>query len=104
MKKIVLGGLAAAAVAAVTIGLAAPSQAYTPPAGHALGEYVGTNGAGTIANVDMNVGLDGSNDWYHEYDLTYTQGAAGTIAFTGVGKQFDNDGESISGVIDTANR
>ena len=104
MNRIIRGGLAAAAVAAATIALAAPAMAYTPPAGHTLGEYIGTNGAGTITQVDMNLGAEGSSAYYHEYDLTYTPGVDGVITFTGVGMQYDNNGESISGVIDTTNR
>jgi len=105
VKKTLLGGLAALTVAAAaTIGLASPAMAYEVPAGHHIGQYTGTNSAGTVTNVDMNVQLDDGSQWYHEFDLTYTPGADGTITFDGVGKQFDNDGEKISGVIDTINR
>ena len=59
MKKSVLRGLAAAAVAAATIGLAAPSQAYVVPDGHHLGEYTGhQRELARSATVDMNVSLE----------------------------------------------
>ncbi len=103
MKKIVRRGLiaTAATAAAATVAFAAPALAYQVPAGHTFGEYVGTNSAGTIATVDMNVGSPGAQ-YYHEYDLAFTPALNG-FTFTGVGKQFDNDGESITGVIDTTN-
>ena len=103
MRKIILGVVAAAAIATPLVMAAAPANAYTPTywtTGVQQGQVV--NGT-TIESIDMNVQLDGST-FYHEYDLTYTPGTDGVITFSGVGKQFDNGGETITGTIDTINQ
>ena len=87
---------------ALVLGTAGAASAYTPT-NAAFGQYVGTNEAGTIATVDMNVELTGTQ-YYHEFDLSYACGTDGVITFTGVGKQFDNEGETINGSLDTTNR
>jgi len=86
------------AIAAVLVA-GGTAQAYVPPTGHTLGEYA----ADGITTVDMNVQLN-EGTYYHEFDMDYTCGADGVIAFAGVGKQFDNQGEAISGSLDTVNR
>jgi hypothetical protein len=42
--------------------------------------------------------------FYHEYDLNYTCGSDGVITFEGRGKQFDNEGETATGMLDTTLR
>jgi len=103
-KLFITAGVAAVAA----VGIAASAQAYVAPAGHI--DYRGTtvvtdpttHASTTIQNVDMNVQLDGTGH-YHEYDLTYSPAVDGVITFTGVGKQYDNFGELITGSIDTTN-
>ena len=57
MRKVIL---VAAAAAAATIGLAAPSQAYTPPAGHALyGTSLANGGGAQPAGHDQRHGPAG---------------------------------------------
>lgn len=99
MRKLILGLLATFALAA-PIALASSASAYVAPTDRS---YVGTNSAGTIVNVDMEVELVGTG-YYHQFDLAFTCFSDSVITFTGVGEQFDNDGEKIDGVIDTANR
>src|SRR4051794_9323444 len=107
-KLFITAGVAAVAA----VGVVGTAQAYDAPAGQQFGKYLNTNvvtdpGTGastTIKNVDMNVQLGNGTDWYHEFDLNYdTPSPDGVITFNGVGKQFDNGGELITGVLDTTN-
>ena len=61
------------------------------------------HGPTTIETIDMGVHLTDLPTYYHQYDLTFTPAADGMVTFTGVGKQFDNGGETITGSIDTTN-
>jgi len=107
MKKILLGLVAVTAVAA-PIAMAGSAQAYTPPA--TPSPYVDTavtdptSGVTTIIkDIDLNVHLGDGSQWYHEFDLNYSRGGDGVVTFDGVGKQWDNGGEIITGSIDTNN-
>lgn len=107
MKKIVVGLVAATAVAA-PIAMAGSAQAYDAPAQHPT--YVNTavtdpttGKTTTITDIDLNVHLGDGSEWYHEFDLNYTRGVDGVVTFDGVGKQWDNGGEIITGSIDTNN-
>lgn len=83
---------------AIVLGSAGAAQAYSVPAGHTLGEY-----QATVPVVDMNVQLN-EGYYYHEFDLAYVCGTDGTITFSGIGQQFDNNGETLtSGVLDLVN-
>ena len=93
MRKIILGIAALIAVIA-TLGLSSGSaNAFTAPDGHPT----------YFQNADMAVYLTDLPTYYHAYDLTFTPGVDGVVLFSGVGKQFDNGGETITGSIDTTN-
>jgi hypothetical protein len=102
MRKIFILGFAAI-LAVLTLGLATGSaNAYTAPDG--APSYVGQTVNGTeIKTVDMAVHLTALPSYYHEYDLTFTPAVDVVVMFSGVGKQFDNGGETITGSIDTIN-
>jgi len=99
--------ISAGVAAVAAVGVAGTAQAYVAPDGQ-LGRYVGstvitnpdTHASTTINTVDMNVQLD-QTGYYHEFDLTYEPAKDGVILFSGVGKQFDNGGELITGSLDT---
>ncbi len=96
MRKI-LFGLAALIAVLATLGLASSANAYTAPDGapsYRPCHRPGTDVQTTIQNLDMDVHLTDLPTYYHEYDLTFTPAVDGVVTFTGVGKQFDNGGET----------
>lgn len=74
------------ALCCALLGLAAPAQA---------GEFY--DNPNVVIDLDAGV-------YHHEYNVTFTCGADGTVTFSGNGKARDNDGESISGTVDTVAR
>jgi hypothetical protein len=101
MRKFLIGAAALAAIA-TPLALAGSASAYTAP--DTAPDYRGSvvNGT-TIQTLDMEVHLTDLPTYYHAFDLTYTPGVDGVVTFTGVGKQFDNGGELITGTVDTTN-
>jgi hypothetical protein len=108
MRKILILGFAVV-LAVLTLGFSTGSaNAYTAPDGHRsyVGEVVTDPTTGvstTIQTVDMEVHLTDLPTYYHQFDLTFTPAVDGVVTFSGVGKQFDNGGEIISGSVDTTN-
>jgi len=77
---------AGAAALVVSAALAGSASADLLP----LGQYFPAD------TVSLAVSLD-NTPYCHEYVMTYTCGVDGEVAFTGIGKQVDNNGEVISG-------